>query len=36
MNNCNVPKKKIIALSNSKFLQGIVIVCEKTDESSIE
>ena len=31
----NVPKKKIIALSNSKFSQDIVIVYEKTDESPI-
>ena len=35
-NKCNVPKKKIIALSNSKFSQDIVIFYEKTDESFIE
>ena len=35
-NKCNVPKKKIIALSNSKFSQDIGIVYEKTDESFIE
>ena len=34
-NQVNLPKKKIIALSNSKFSQDIVIVYEKTDESPI-
>ena len=32
----NLPKKKIIALSNSKFSRDIVIVYEKEDESSIK
>ena len=35
-NKGNVPKKKIIELSNSKFSQDIVIVYEKTDESFTE
>ena len=36
MNKCNVPKKKILALSNNKFSQDTVIVYKKTDEWYIE
>ena len=36
MNKCNVPKKKILVLSNSKFSQDTVIVFKKADECYIE
>ena len=36
MSKCNVPKKKILVLSNDKFSQDTVIVYEKADEWYIE
>ena len=36
MNKCNLPKKKILVLSNSKFSQDTVIVYKKADEWYIE
>ena len=36
MNECNVPKKKILVLSNNKLSQDTVIVYKKTDEWYIE
>ena len=32
MNKCNVPKKKILVLSNNKFSQDSVIVYKKVNE----
>ena len=32
MNKCNVPKKKILVLSNNKFSQDTVIVYKKVNE----
>ena len=32
MNKCNIPKKKTLVLSNSKFSQDTVIVYKKADE----
>ena len=36
MNKCNVPKKKVRVLSNSKFSQDTVIVDKKADAWYIE
>ena len=36
MNKCNVPKKKILVLSNNKFSQDTVIVYKKINEWYIE
>ena len=36
MNKCNVPKKKILVLSNSKFSHNTVLVYKKADEWYIE
>ena len=36
MNKCNVPKKKIIVLSNNKCSQDTVIVYKKADQWYIE
>ena len=36
MNKRNVPKKKIIVLSNNKFSRDTVIVYKKADEWYIE
>ena len=36
MNKGNVPKKKIIVLSNNKFSQDTAIVYKKADEWYIE
>ena len=36
MNKCNIPKKKTLVLSNSKFSQDTVIVYKKADEWYID
>ena len=36
MNKCNVPKKKVLVLSNDKFSQDTVIVYKKVNEWYIE
>ena len=36
MNKCNVPKKKILVLSNNKFSQDTVIVYKNANEWYIE
>ena len=36
MNKCNVPKKKILVLSNNNFSKDTVIVYKKTNEWYIE